>query len=451
MNHHIARCTIVLATLLGVVAPAHAQRRPITEKDLFEFVWVADPQISPDGSQVAFVRVTVDEKKDAYDTAIWLAKADGSEPPRPITGGTRDTSPRWSPDGRRLAFVRVGREGRPAAAATDPRHGDGGRRAAARGATEPSRSRAAPATRSGRPTAARSRSRPRASGGPDGGAEAGRDDKPPRQSDVRVITDAVYRANGVAGVRLRRPRSAVADLDRAGPTTPASSRRRSRSRRVSSPPATIAGRPTARGSSSCRTRRRKPYYYPGDSDLYAVAEGRRRARRESRASTAPIGAYALSPDGKRVAFVGTLHGNPGTLLHPAGSVGRRARLRHATQPHGRLRLRHQRRDRRRSARPARAAPERPGLERATAARFSSAPASRATPTCKRIDAATGKSTPLTAGNHDVMSYTADASGGRSSPSCSRRRRSRRSARARRLVSRGAEEADDVQRRAVRRS
>ena len=94
--------------------PAHAQRRPITDKDLFAFVWVADPQISPDGSQVAFVRVTVDEKKDAYDTAIWLAKADGSEPPRAITGGTRDTSPRWSPDGRRLAFLRsVEKDGRP--------------------------------------------------------------------------------------------------------------------------------------------------------------------------------------------------------------------------------------------------------------------------------------------------------------------------------------------------
>ena len=101
----------------------------MTEKDLFSFVWVADPQISPDGSQVAFVRVSVDEKKDAYDTAIWLAKADGSEPPRAITSGIRDTSPRWSPDGRRLAFVRVGREGRPAAAGADPHHGHGRRRA----------------------------------------------------------------------------------------------------------------------------------------------------------------------------------------------------------------------------------------------------------------------------------------------------------------------------------
>ena len=74
MTHHISRATIALAILLGLVIPASAQRRPMTEKDLFSFVWIADPQISPDGSQVAFVRVTVDEKKDAYDTALWLAK-----------------------------------------------------------------------------------------------------------------------------------------------------------------------------------------------------------------------------------------------------------------------------------------------------------------------------------------------------------------------------------------
>ena len=42
-----------------VVASTHAQeKRAITEKDLFEFAWIATPQISPDGSTVAFARVT---------------------------------------------------------------------------------------------------------------------------------------------------------------------------------------------------------------------------------------------------------------------------------------------------------------------------------------------------------------------------------------------------------
>ena len=46
--------------------------RNITEKDLFRFVWVADPQLSPDGSQIAYVRVTVNEKKNRYQTELWL-------------------------------------------------------------------------------------------------------------------------------------------------------------------------------------------------------------------------------------------------------------------------------------------------------------------------------------------------------------------------------------------
>ena len=73
---------------------------------LLRFVWVADPQISPDGTRVAFTRVHVDEESDEYRTAIWLADIDGRSEPRPLTTGSYDASPRWSPDGTRLAFTR---------------------------------------------------------------------------------------------------------------------------------------------------------------------------------------------------------------------------------------------------------------------------------------------------------------------------------------------------------
>src|SRR5262249_1614330 len=84
-----------------------AAKRHIRETDLFRFVWVAGPQISPDGKTVAFVRVTVGGKREGYDTAIWAVPADGSAPPRQFTSGRHDTAPRWSPDGRRLAFLRA--------------------------------------------------------------------------------------------------------------------------------------------------------------------------------------------------------------------------------------------------------------------------------------------------------------------------------------------------------
>ena len=99
----------LLALLLCVVIAggAVAQKRSITEKDIFQFNWIGDPQISPDGSRVAFVKVTVNEKKDGYDTSIWSVPTNGSESPRRMTDGSRDSSPRWSPDGKWLVFVRT--------------------------------------------------------------------------------------------------------------------------------------------------------------------------------------------------------------------------------------------------------------------------------------------------------------------------------------------------------
>ncbi len=85
-----------------------AAKRAITEKDLFNFVWIADPQVSPDGSHAVFTRVVTDEKHTGYETSIWMVATSGSEDPLRMTNGKHDAHPRWSPDGKRIAFVRGG-------------------------------------------------------------------------------------------------------------------------------------------------------------------------------------------------------------------------------------------------------------------------------------------------------------------------------------------------------
>jgi dipeptidyl aminopeptidase/acylaminoacyl peptidase len=84
----------------------------VREEDLLRFVWIADPQISPDGSRIAYVRVAVDAKEDRYTTALGIVPAHGGAP-RPLTFGLADAQPRWSPDGTRLAFVRSPEPGKP--------------------------------------------------------------------------------------------------------------------------------------------------------------------------------------------------------------------------------------------------------------------------------------------------------------------------------------------------
>jgi dipeptidyl aminopeptidase/acylaminoacyl peptidase len=105
----IGHSCFIIFSLLFIVGSTtlFAQKRSITEKDLFDFVWIGDPQISPDGMRVAFVRVTVNEKREGYNTSIWFVPVAGGETPHQLTKGDHDSTPRWSPDGNFLLFLRA--------------------------------------------------------------------------------------------------------------------------------------------------------------------------------------------------------------------------------------------------------------------------------------------------------------------------------------------------------
>jgi len=98
MRNICRRVLIVVSSIALLAGMAIAEKRAITEKDLFQFQWIGDPRISPDGSQVVFVRVVVGEKQQ-YETSLWSVPTSGGEL-RKLTSGKKDSGPRWSTAGR---------------------------------------------------------------------------------------------------------------------------------------------------------------------------------------------------------------------------------------------------------------------------------------------------------------------------------------------------------------
>ncbi len=125
-----------------------AQTDRLTLDTLLDMETVADPQLSPDGSQIIYTRGWVDKMNDQRESALWIMNADGSRN-RFLAKGS---GARWSPSGDRIAYTAPGR----AEGVADLRALDGRRRrdlaghARRPGARRPSR---------GRPTASSSRSR----------------------------------------------------------------------------------------------------------------------------------------------------------------------------------------------------------------------------------------------------------------------------------------------------
>ncbi len=72
--------------------------------DIFNLEYVSDPQISPDGKKVVYVRNYKDIMTDRNLSNLWIINYDGSHN-RPLTTGLHnDNSPVWSHDGSKLLY-----------------------------------------------------------------------------------------------------------------------------------------------------------------------------------------------------------------------------------------------------------------------------------------------------------------------------------------------------------
>ena len=105
MPQRVLSAMFVALAILAIAPATAAPKPPFAPLDVFALEWASNPEISPDGSQVAYVRRSFDIRTDTRRSAIWLVDQDGQNH-RPLAGAAANqSSPRWSPDGGRLAFV----------------------------------------------------------------------------------------------------------------------------------------------------------------------------------------------------------------------------------------------------------------------------------------------------------------------------------------------------------
>jgi dipeptidyl aminopeptidase/acylaminoacyl peptidase len=285
----------LILVVVGVSGATAVERRAIEEDDLLHFQWIGDSQISPDGSHIVFVRVRVNEEKDRYETDLFIVPADGSAVPRPFTSGPFDTQPRWSPDGRALAFVRaLEKDGKPDKPQIFLMTADGGE---ARALTEVAKGASSPRwSPDGKMIAFTTTTVP---------ADTAKED--PKKSDVRVITRAVYRSNGGGyeeDGRYNHIWVVSSSFEAAGD--------KPRPRQLTTGKYDEGNVVWSRDGSAIyftSTRVFEPYYEPSDADIFSVPSSGGDVTRVA-SIDGEIGEFALSPDGKRVAFLATANATP---------------------------------------------------------------------------------------------------------------------------------------------
>jgi len=118
---------LVATTILAGAGLAAQGGRAMTINDLLLAVRVGDPQLSPDGQSVLYVRTQTEPNTFRRNADIYLtptAQSANVNATKPlITGERSENTPRWFPDGKSIAFI-SSRDGEPQVFVADANGGN---------------------------------------------------------------------------------------------------------------------------------------------------------------------------------------------------------------------------------------------------------------------------------------------------------------------------------------
>ncbi len=96
----------ILHITVAVCASDPAGRtHPFSVHDMLEMDRISEPQVSPDGKRIVFVRRKTDLEANVGRTDLWLVAVEGTGLRRLTSHPAKDFNPRWTPDSQSVCFI----------------------------------------------------------------------------------------------------------------------------------------------------------------------------------------------------------------------------------------------------------------------------------------------------------------------------------------------------------
>lgn len=91
--------------LLILTVPAWGQKQPFDVLALLKIARISEPQLSPDGKQIAFTVQTVNLDQNTKPKQIYVVPVIGGGPRQLTQQGSANERPQWSPDSKHIAYI----------------------------------------------------------------------------------------------------------------------------------------------------------------------------------------------------------------------------------------------------------------------------------------------------------------------------------------------------------